>query len=73
VSRPQPTFQGSNRQARGRVLAVLREGPRSMHQLLGAMASIERSRGVTLVDALVADGLVERRGRLVALSGDRRT
>jgi A/G-specific adenine glycosylase len=73
VSRPQPTFQGSNRQARGRVLAVLREGPRSMHQLLGAMESIERSRGVTLVDALVADGLVERRGRLVALSGDRRT
>ena len=34
VSRPQPTFQGSDRQARGRVLAALRERPRSMRQLL---------------------------------------
>jgi A/G-specific adenine glycosylase len=72
VSRPQPTFQGSNRQARGRVLAVLREGPRSMQQLLSAVESVERSRGATLVDALVADGLVERRGRLVSLRGDER-
>jgi A/G-specific adenine glycosylase len=72
VSRPQPTFQGSNRQARGRVLAVLREGPRSMQELLSAVESVERSRGVTLVDALVADGLVERRGRLVSLRGDER-
>jgi A/G-specific adenine glycosylase len=70
VSRPQPTFHGSNRQARGRVLAALREGPRSMHQLLGALESDDLTRGVTLVDALVADGLVERRGRLVTLSGD---
>ncbi len=29
VSRPQPAFHGSNRQARGRVLAALRERPRS--------------------------------------------
>jgi A/G-specific adenine glycosylase len=70
VSRPQPAFQGSNRQARGRVLAALREGPRSMAQLLGAMESDDLTRGVTLIDALVADGLVERRGRLVTLSGD---
>ena len=70
VSRPQPTFHGSNRQARGRVLAALREGPRSMHQLLSALESDDLTRGVTLVDALVADGLVERRGRLVTLSGD---
>jgi A/G-specific adenine glycosylase len=72
VSRPQPTFHGSNRQARGRVLAVLREGPRSMHQLLGAMESVDPSRGATLVDGLVADGLVERRGRRITLSGDQR-
>jgi A/G-specific adenine glycosylase len=72
VSRPQPTFQGSDRQARGRVLAVLREGPRSMQQLMGAMEGVDPGRGVTLVDGLVADGLVERRGRLVTLSGDER-
>jgi A/G-specific adenine glycosylase len=70
VSRPQPTFQGSNRQARGRALAVLRDGPRSMQELLGAMESVELSRGETLIDGLVTDGLVERRGRLVSLSGD---
>jgi A/G-specific adenine glycosylase len=73
VSRPQPTFHGSNRQARGRVLAALSEGPRSMHQLLSALESDDLTRGVTLVDALVADGLVERRGRLVTLSGDHQT
>jgi A/G-specific adenine glycosylase len=72
VSRPQPTFEGSDRQARGRILAVLREGPRAMRQLLGAMGSVDPTRGVTLVDELVADGLVERRGRLVGLSGDER-
>jgi A/G-specific adenine glycosylase len=72
VSRPQPIFEGSDRQARGRILAVLREGPRAMRQLLGAMGSVDPTRGVTLVDELVADGLVERRGRLVGLSGDER-
>jgi A/G-specific adenine glycosylase len=72
VSRPQSMFHGSKRQARGRVLAVLRDGPRSMRQLLGAMESVDPARGARLVDGLVADGLVERRGRLVTLSGDER-
>jgi hypothetical protein len=41
-----------------------------MQELLGAMESVELSRGETLIDGLVTDGLVERRGRLVSLSGD---
>jgi A/G-specific adenine glycosylase len=73
VSRPQPTFQGSDRQARGRVLAVLRDGPRSLQQLLGTMDGVDVTRRATLVAGLVADGLVERRGRRVSLCGDERT
>jgi A/G-specific adenine glycosylase len=72
VSRPQPAFQGSDRQARGRVLAALRDGPCSLQQLLGTMNGVDASRGATLVDSLVADGLVERRGRIVTLRGDER-
>jgi A/G-specific adenine glycosylase len=68
VSRPQPTFEGSDRQARGRVLAALRERPQSMQRLLTCVG--DDTRGATLVAALIADGLVERRGRLVRLSGD---
>jgi A/G-specific adenine glycosylase len=71
VSRPQPPFRGSNRQARGRILAALHEGPRSMRQLLDTLENVDASRGATLVDSLVADGLVEHRGRLVTLCGDR--
>jgi A/G-specific adenine glycosylase len=71
VSRPQPTFQGSDRQARGRILASLREGPCSIGQLVGTL-ECDASRGATLVERLIADGLVERRGPLVSLRGDRR-
>jgi A/G-specific adenine glycosylase len=70
VSKPQPSFQGSNRQARGRVLAALREGPRSMRQLTASVDGSDAIRGAALVAGLLADGLVERRGRLVHLSGD---
>ncbi len=72
VSRPQSIFQGSDRQTRGRVLAALREGPCSMSDLLTTMPGVDESRGDALVDALVIDGLVERRGRLVSLAGDER-
>jgi A/G-specific adenine glycosylase len=71
VSRPQPRFQGSDRQARGRVLAALREGPRSPRQLLTIVDDVDTTRGERLIAALVADGLVEPRGRLVQLVGDR--
>ncbi len=68
VSRAQPKFHGSNREARGRVIAALRERPRSL-QHLSSCVGMDRDRGAALIDGLVADGLVERRGRLVHLSG----
>ena len=69
VSRPKPKFQGSDRQARGRVLAALRERPRSIQQL-NACIDDDANRGADIVAGLVGDGLVERRGRLVRLRGD---
>jgi A/G-specific adenine glycosylase len=70
VSRPQPTFQGSDRQARGRVLAALRERPRTTRHLLTCIDHVDASRGAALIAGLVADGLVEQSGRVVRLSGD---
>jgi hypothetical protein len=54
------------------LLAALREGPHSMRQLLGTLEGVDAGRGATLVDDLVADGLIERLGGLVSLSGDGR-
>jgi predicted transcriptional regulator len=51
------------------VLAALRERPRTMQHLSASM-EMDEQRGAALVAGLVADGLVERRGRLVHLSGD---
>jgi A/G-specific adenine glycosylase len=70
VSRTQPRFAGSDRQARGRVLAALRERPHSTQHLLARLDGVDADRGATLIAGLVADGLVERRGRLVRLIGD---
>jgi A/G-specific adenine glycosylase len=70
VSRPQPTFRGSDRQARGRVLAELRERPRSTQHLLASLVGVDVDRGASLIAGLVADGLIEQRGRVVRLSGD---
>jgi A/G-specific adenine glycosylase len=72
VSRPQPKFQGSDRQARGRVLAALREGPRTVRHLVTSVNDAGPERGASLIAGLIADGLVEKRGRLVHLSGDER-
>jgi len=69
VSRAQPTFHGSNREARGRVIAALRERPRSM-QHLSIRVAMDADCGAAVIAGLVADGLVERRGRLVHLSGE---
>jgi len=70
VSRPQPRFQGSDRQARGRLLAALRERPRSMRHLMTCVDDSDPRRGATLVAGLIADGLVEREGQRVRLRGD---
>jgi A/G-specific adenine glycosylase len=70
VSRPQARFQGSDRQARGRVLAALRERPRSMRHLVRSVDDSDPQRGATLVAGLIADGLIERHGQRVRLRGD---
>jgi A/G-specific adenine glycosylase len=70
VSRPQPRFQGSDRQARGRVLAALRERPRSVQHLVTCVDDNDPQRSATLVAALIADGLIEKHGQRVRLSGD---
>jgi A/G-specific adenine glycosylase len=60
-ARRQPTFEGSMRQARGLVLAALRAGTasRSFPQLT-QRTGIGAVRVSAAVDALLADGLVER-------------
>ena len=69
VSRAQTRFAGSDRQLRGRVLALLRDGARSrdeIHQRLDDVAGV-RLDGV--IAALCEDGLVSADHR-VALAGD---
>jgi A/G-specific adenine glycosylase len=70
VSRPQSRFQGSDRQARGRVLAALRARPHSMQQLVSCVDDDDRQRSASLIAGLIADGLIEQRGQRVRLSGD---
>ena len=62
VSRPQSRFAGSNRQVRGRVLAILREGPAAHARLDQSLIDVEVSRRELIVDGLIGDGLVERTG-----------
>jgi len=70
VSRPQSAFAGSTRQARGRVLAALREQPLSSTQLLARLGDVGDERTAMVIASLVRDGLVERTGRLIHLSRD---
>jgi A/G-specific adenine glycosylase len=67
VSRRQSTFKGSNRQLRGRVLKALLEGPRSRHQLSGALSGVTDSRGDEVLTSLVHDGLITQSSRVFAL------
>ena len=73
VSRPQSAFRGSDRQARGRVLAALRERPRTTQHLLTSLEGVDERRGAQLIAGLVADGLIEQRGRVVRLTRRLRT
>jgi A/G-specific adenine glycosylase len=70
VSRAQSRFAGSDRQARGRVVAALRERPRSVQHLRRCVDVTDPRRGDVLIAGLVNDGLIEHRGRLVRLRGD---
>lgn len=68
ASRPQARFEGSDRQARGRAMRALVEGPRTRAELTAAMQlTSEPARAEALVDALVSEGLAGESGGLVSL------
>jgi A/G-specific adenine glycosylase len=70
VSRPQARYEGSDRQARGRLLRALGNGDLEVTSALRAIDPADLPRARRLLRQLVTDGLVSRRGRLVRL-GDR--
>jgi len=70
VSKKQSAFNGSDRQIRGRLLAVLRERPASTADLLERSGTSDEGRFQTVLESLVSDGLVERNRTKWQLVGD---
>jgi len=68
VSRPQSTFEGSDRQLRGRVLGLLRRGSATSSQVATHVAPHETQRVARVLEGLVRDGLVECDGAYVRLA-----
>ena len=68
VSRPQGRYEGSDRQARGRLMAALTAGPVTVSGVAAVMG-VEAGRATVLVGGLVADGLVERTGDVLRYPG----
>jgi A/G-specific adenine glycosylase len=69
TSRPQARFEGSSRQARGAILAVLRSGPAGPEQLDLLRDRLGVDRVDRALEAVVSDGLVEAEGSMVRLAG----
>ena len=72
VSRPQSRYEGSDRQARGRLLAALataRIACREAPEVAGLAG--EPGRAATVVESLIADGLVAEIGEFLVLGGQR--
>jgi A/G-specific adenine glycosylase len=64
TSRPQPRFEGSDRQGRGRLLAALRTGPVPRSRLAATAGwPDDPGRAARVADGLVADGLAAWRRR----------
>jgi A/G-specific adenine glycosylase len=63
VSRPQSKFVGSNRQIRGRVIAMLRLGPATQGALARSLEDVHPDRQGLIIEGLISDGLVERTSR----------
>src|SRR5207253_8744700 len=68
TARRQAAFEGSNRQARGRIVAVLRDRPSAGIAGLVAATAIDVDRVEGAAAGLVRDGIVERRGRSLRLA-----
>lgn len=62
VSRRQAPFAGSDREARGRLLAALVDAPLTDEQASAVAGADDAARAARVVDGLVRDGLVVRRG-----------
>ena len=69
TARKQPPFEGSNRQARGQIVAVLRDRPSAGIAGLVEATGIDLERLEVAAAGLVRDGIVERRGRSFRLAG----
>jgi A/G-specific adenine glycosylase len=68
VSRAQTAFVGSNRQLRGHVLRALTEKPRTVRQLARVISDVKPNRRREVLDSLVRDGLITRRGETYCLA-----
>ncbi|MEM9608289.1 MAG: A/G-specific adenine glycosylase [Actinomycetota bacterium] len=69
VSGKQAPFEGSDRQARGRLLAALADGPVAVGRV-ARLVDRSESKAAQAVAGLVDDGLVERRGDQLVLPGE---
>lgn len=67
TARPQAPFKGSDREVRGQLLARARASAPRAASLDDVTATFGHARVQRLVDALVADGLIVRTGKRVAL------
>lgn len=68
VKKPrQARFEGSERQARGRIMAVLGERSGPVDETLVLAATPDRAQSVRALDSLIADGLAHRTERGIAI------
>jgi A/G-specific adenine glycosylase len=61
VSRPQSTFQGSDRQVRGQILGLLRAREAPLGDLLD-VTGVDSERLTKVVEGLLKDGLIQKKG-----------
>ena len=66
VSKPQPRFEGSDRQARGRALRAVGDGLQRITDVIAAM-HVDEDRAEKLISSLVDEGLLHRTGTTVTL------
>jgi len=66
VSKPQPRFEGSDRQARGRALRAVGDGTQRITEVIAAM-HVDEDHAEALIASLVDEGLLRRTGRTITL------
>ncbi len=66
VSKPQPRFEGSDRQARGRALRAVGDGSQRIIDVIEEMR-VDENRAEKLIASLIDEGLLQRTGNRVTL------